>query len=111
MDNRGIFSEIIKRQMALLGPSITLARVSNVPGIEVDRNGQVVSVTGDTKILLSDLINQFVDLSGLIVKKTMESILASHPNGAAIIGEVKQEKLSPTQTNTPNTVSINQQGA
>lgn len=85
--NKKIFTEIIKRQMAILGPEITLSRVRNVPGIEVNESGDVINTTGDSQVLLQELINQFVELSGLIVKKTMESILANHPNDMVIVGQ------------------------
>lgn len=78
-DNKRIFSELIKKQMLILGPDITLAKVKNVSGITVDNNGEVQSITGDPQQLLQLLINQFVELSGMIVKKTMESILTSYP--------------------------------
>ncbi len=84
-DSKRIFTEVIKRQIAILGPDITLAKVKNVPGIEIDSTGAVIAISGDPQALLSQLINQFVELSGLIVKKTMESILMSHPDGLAIL--------------------------
>lgn len=85
-DNKRIFSELIKRQIAILGPDITLAKVKNVSGIQVDANGDVLSINGDPQVLLNELIAQFVELSGLIVKKTMESILSSNPSGASLLG-------------------------
>ena len=74
-------SELIKRQMAILGPEITMGRVKNVRGIEVNSEGGVVLLNRDPQDVFVDLTNQFVELSGLIVKKTMESILNSgtHP--------------------------------
>ena len=103
-NNKHIFTEVIKRQMAILGPDITLAKVRNVPGIEVDSTGQVTNIIGDPHLLLQNLINQFVELSGLIVKKTMESILASHPDGLAIVGEQLgvAAQQTPVQTGMPS---------
>ncbi len=71
-----VISELIKRQIAILGEEITISKVKNVPGIQVDSNGEVISIQGDLQIILANLINQFVELSGMIVKQTMESILA-----------------------------------
>jgi hypothetical protein len=50
--------------------------------------------------MLSQIINQFVDLSGLIVKKTMESILTTHPGMAnfatsAVFGGVQTKPEAP----------------
>ncbi len=86
MENqKKVFSELIKRQMAILGPDITFAKVRNVPGITIDAVGNVTNINGDPQVLLQQLINQFVELSGLIVKKTMESILASNGMQAAAV--------------------------
>ena len=95
-DSKGIFTEVIKRQMAILGPDITLAKVKNVRGIEIDATGTVTKLEGDPKVLLSELINQFVELSGLIVKKTMESILMSNPGGLSMVGQIANDVVAPS---------------
>ena len=70
-----LLTELIKKQILILGADITLATVKNVPGIEVDGWGTVTKVTGEPQVVLQNLINQFVELSGLIVKKTLESMM------------------------------------
>ena len=75
-DYNALLTELIKKQILILGADITLATVKNVPGLEVDGWGTVTKVTGDPQVVLQNLINQFVELSGLIVKKTLESIMA-----------------------------------
>jgi hypothetical protein len=88
--DKKVISELIKRQMAILGKDITMSRVKNVIGLAVDENGEVVSIDRDAQSVLSDLTNQFVELSGLIVKKTMESILAGPPAPPAPTPEERQ---------------------
>lgn len=83
-DYKQLFSALIKKQMLVLGPDITLAKVRNVVGLTVDINGEVQKIDGDPQVLLQSLINQFVELSGMIVKKTMESILTSYPGMMAM---------------------------
>ena len=83
-DYKSLFSQLIKKQMLVLGPDITLAKVKNVIGITVDINGDVQKLEGDPQKLLQGLINQYVELSGMIVKKTMESILTSYPGMMAM---------------------------
>ena len=78
-DFKKLFSELIKKQMVILGPDITFAKVRNVVGLKADINGDVQSINGDPHVILQELINQFVTLSGEIVKKTMETMLASAP--------------------------------
>lgn len=83
-DYKQLFSQLIKKQMLILGPDITMAKVRNVAGLTVDAMGEVQKIEGDPQVMLQGLINQFVELSGMIVKKTMESILSSYPGMAGI---------------------------
>lgn len=83
-DNKKLFTELIKKQIVILGPDITIAKVRNVKGIEVNQDGEVTRLEGDPQMLLQEVIGQFVELSGLIVKKTMESILSAHPQGSVL---------------------------
>lgn len=120
-DYKQLFSQLIKKQMLVLGPDITLAKVRNVTGITVDINGDVQKIDGEPQLLLQALINQFVELSGMIVKKTMESILTSYPGmmamaAAPVFGgapvqvstqPVKPEVTIQAATSVPTTPSTN----
>jgi hypothetical protein len=86
---KGILTELIKKQMVILGPDITLLKVKNVKGITIASDGAVTSLEGDPKLILQNLINEFVELSGMIVKKVMESIIASNP-GVSALTELSQ---------------------
>jgi hypothetical protein len=70
-----LLTEVIQKQMVVLGPSITLTKARNVKGLTVSDQGEVLNLEGDPKVLIQDLINQFVQLSNLIVEKTMEPLL------------------------------------
>ena len=119
-DYKSLFSQLIKKQMLVLGPDITLAKVRNVTGLTVDINGDVQKIEGDPQVMLQSLINQFVELSGMIVKKTMESILTSYPGMMAmaatgVLGGVQATAQSvpaaPTQqavTAQPATVQVSE---
>lgn len=109
-DYKQLFSQLIKKQMLVLGPDITLAKVRNVSGLTVDQNGEVTGVEGDPQQLLQGLINQFVELSGMIVKKTMESILTSYPGmmtmaATGALGGIQATSQSQPQSQTQQTVT------
>lgn len=90
-DYKVLISEVIKKQMVILGPGITLSRARNVKGLKVDDSGEVLELSGSPQELIQELINQFVQLSGLIVQKTMEPILASYPqdgSSSAILSSI-----------------------
>lgn len=75
-----LLTEIIKKQIVILGPDITLVKARNVSSLTVADDGSVTAVAGDPQKALQALIDQYVSLSGLIVKKTMEPLLAKYPS-------------------------------
>lgn len=74
-DYQNLLTEVIKKQIVILGPDITLSKARNVKGLTVLDDGTVTEVTGSPQEVTQALIDQFVQLSGLIVKKTMEPLL------------------------------------
>ncbi len=78
-DYKNLMSELIKKQIVILGPDISLAKARGVSGLTVSDDGTITNIAGDPKIILQQLIDTFVSLSGLIIKKTMEPLLANYP--------------------------------
>lgn len=74
-----LLTEVIKKQIIVLGPAISLAKARNVKGITISEDGTVTSISGNPQKLVQQLIDQFMELSSLIVEKTIEPILASYP--------------------------------
>jgi hypothetical protein len=96
-DYKQLLTDVIKKQMVILGPNITLAKARNVSGLTVSDDGTVTDLKGDPQELIQALIDQFVALSGLIVKKTMEPLLLLKADGKA----VPEPTITPTPTPTP----------
>lgn len=78
-DYKQLLTEIIQKQIIILGPQITLMKARNVEGLEVSDDGTVSEIRGDPNMITQKLIDQYVSLSGMIVKKTMEPLLAKYP--------------------------------
>lgn len=76
-----LLTDVIQKQIVILGPAITLAKARNVKGLVVSDDGTVTDMQGSPQVLIQNLIDQFVQLSGLIVKKTMEPLLTAFPDG------------------------------
>jgi hypothetical protein len=77
-DYKKILTELIQKQMALLGSQIALQRARSVQGLMIMDDGSVASFAGDPKAIMQNVIDQFVQLSGLIVKKTMEPFVEDY---------------------------------
>lgn len=93
-DYKKLLTDVIKKQIVILGPQITLAKARNVKGLTIADDGTVTNMQGQPQEMIQALIDQFVQLSGEIVRKTMEPLLSVYPDG---VNKAKQE--------TPNIVS------
>lgn len=74
-----LISEIIKKQALILGPEIAILKARSVSGLMVDNDGKVTGVGDNPKETLQNLVDQYVELSGLIVKNALGSIFAKYP--------------------------------
>ena len=74
-----LLSEIIAKQSVILGPDIAILKARNVANLTIDDSGKVTDIQGDPQTALKNLVNQYVELSGLIVKNALGSIFAKYP--------------------------------
>ena len=74
-----LISEIIKKQAVILGPEIAIVKARSVPGLMVDNDGKVTGIGSDPKETMQKLVDQYVELSGQIVKNALGSIFAKYP--------------------------------
>ncbi len=75
-----IFSEIIQKQAVILGPAIAVLKARNVVGLKVSDSGDVTDISGNEQILLHKLIDEYVALSGEIVKNAVNSVFQKYPS-------------------------------
>ena len=97
-DYKKLLTEVIQKQMIILGPNITLTKARNVKGLIISDDGTVTDIQGPPQELIQNLINQFVQLSGLIVEKTMEPLLSAYPDGVPtpiVPAQTPQQTTSP----------------
>ena len=74
-------AEIIQKQTVILGPGIAISQARNVEGLTVSDDGSVTNIAeGREQEIVQSLINEYVSLSGLIVKKAMEPLLSKYPS-------------------------------
>ena len=89
--HKKLLTEIIKKQMVILGPFITLYKARNVKGLTIADDGTVLNAEGNPQDLIKNLINEYVALSGLIIEKAMEPLLLSF--------DLSKESNLPTKLN------------
>ena len=74
-----MLSDLIKKQMIMLGPNIALDKARKVPGIRVSDEGVVTDITGDAKLVLKGVANEYMTLSGQIAQMTLNTLLEKYP--------------------------------
>ena len=75
-----MLGEIIKKQIIILGPQIAVLKARKVPGLSVGDDGVVTNVSGPEQVVLQKLIDEYVALSGEIVKNAVNSIFEKYPS-------------------------------
>jgi hypothetical protein len=79
-DYKQILTEIIKKQIIILGPQMAVLKARNVLGIKVSDEGVVTEINGPEQVILQKLIDEYVALSGEIVKNAVNSIFEKYPS-------------------------------
>lgn len=75
-----LLGEIIAKQSAILGPEIAIMKARGVKGLTITDDGRVATIDGDPQEILQRLIDQYVALSGEIVRATLGSIFQKYPS-------------------------------
>lgn len=76
---KNLINDIIAKQTVILGPDIVLLKARNVSGLTLDSSGKVSDIAGDPQQVLQSLINEYIALSGQIVKNILNPVLAKYP--------------------------------
>ncbi|KKP56449.1 MAG: hypothetical protein UR80_C0049G0007 [Parcubacteria group bacterium GW2011_GWB1_35_5] len=79
-DYKQMLTEIIKKQIVILGPEIAVLKARGVEGLKVADDGAVIEVSGPEQVVLQKLIDEYVALSGEIVKNAVNSIFQKYPS-------------------------------
>ena len=76
---KNMLSDLIKKQMIMLGPNVALGTVRKVSGITVSEDGTVTDITGEPQVVMEGVANAFMNLSGQIAQMTLKTILEKYP--------------------------------
>ena len=94
-DYKKLLSDLIKKQIIILGPTIAISKARSVEGLTISDEGTVTNIAGNPQQAVQQLIEKFMELSGLIVRKTMEPLLSSFPGLAeTMTGAVQAQAQS-----------------
>ena len=74
-----MLTDLIQKQMVVLGPNIALDKARKIPGIKVTDEGTVLDVDGDPQMVLKGVANEYMTLSGQIAQMTLNTLLEKYP--------------------------------
>jgi len=74
-----MLTDLIQKQMVVLGPNIALDKARKVAGLKVSDDGTVLEVSGDPQMVLKGVANEYMQLSGQIAQMTLNSLLEKYP--------------------------------
>ena len=77
---KSLISDIIAKQALILGPDMAILKARNVPGLSIDSAGKVTGIEGEAQVALKKLVDQYVELSGAIVKNALGSVFQKYPS-------------------------------
>jgi len=75
-----LINEIIQKQSDILGPDIAIQKAKNVSGLFVSDTGEVEELKGEATAVLQDLVNEYIALSGQIVKNVLSPVFKKYPS-------------------------------
>lgn len=78
-DYKNLISEIIRKQIDVLGADIAVQKASRVQGLKITDQGEVLDISGDPAEILRKLVDEYISLSGEIVKNILNPVFAKYP--------------------------------
>ncbi len=74
-----MLTDLIQKQMVVLGPNIALDKARKIPGLKVADDGTVLDMDGDPQLVLKGVANEYMALSGQIAQMTLNTLLEKYP--------------------------------
>ena len=76
---QNLITEIVHKQMDILGPEIAIRKANNVAGLKVNDEGVATTIQGEPQAVLQNLVQEYIALSGEIVKNILSPVLEKYP--------------------------------
>ena len=80
---RNLLSDVIKKQVIILGPSVALGTAKKIGSLVITDDGTVTGINGDPKQAMQELAAAYMTLSGQISQNIFNSILGKYPEISA----------------------------
>jgi hypothetical protein len=78
-DYKNLINDILAKQAVILGQDIVTLKAKNVAGLTLSPEGRVSEITGNPEEVLQKLVDEYIALSGQIVKNILNPVFAKYP--------------------------------
>jgi len=75
-----MLTDLIQKQMVVLGPNIALDKARKVSGLKISDDGTVMDISGDPQMVLKGVATEYMQLSGQIAQMTLNSLVEKYPS-------------------------------
>lgn len=79
-DYKNLINEILAKQAVVLGQDIVILKAKNVAGLNLTNDGKVDSIDGNPEEVLQKLVDEYIALSGQIVKNILSPVFQKYPD-------------------------------
>jgi len=79
-DYKKAISDIIKKQMEIVGPVVALSVAQKATSVKVSPSGDILEIIGDPKSALEQVAEAYIAFSGEISKMILKSVMKSYPD-------------------------------
>jgi len=76
---KALLTEVIAKQSVILGPDIAILKARNVAELTISDNGTVTDIQDSPKDALQKLVDEYVALSGQIVRSALSTVFEKYP--------------------------------
>ncbi len=81
---------MIKKQIAIFGPTITFVELRKIKGLQISTSGDVLSLSDDPSQTMQSLIDNFTQLSPFITRRIIEPLYPKYKSSIAGIQAQRQ---------------------
>ncbi|MBL8030359.1 MAG: hypothetical protein JNN11_03865 [Candidatus Doudnabacteria bacterium] len=81
-DYKKLLTELIQKQMVILGPNIALDTARKVPGIRIAGDGVVLEIIGDPVMVLRSVAQEYTVLSSYVTQMALNVLKQKYPSMA-----------------------------
>jgi hypothetical protein len=78
-DYKNLINDILAKQALILGQEIVMLKAKNVAGLKLNSDGKVEGIDGNPEEVLQKLVDEYIALSGQIVKNILNPVFAKYP--------------------------------